>query len=311
MKKFRFTAIESGNSYYSRRRRRWHRLPFPAKLAVFVILLVLCSISLYAVLGGDFQPVRALMSAIAPSPTPTPTPQPTATPTPTPTPSPTPTPPPPGKEIKDVVVVIDPGHGGYDPGTTSPYDDGLYEKDIVLDIGFRLKKKLEDAGIKVLMTREEDKALHSFWKEDVWARPRIANEAGATFFVSIHVNAFEGKNWQVYNGTEVYYYGKTHGEYTDKQFAQMMGEEIDKVTDTKYNGVIKNDLGVLRLAEMPAVLVETAYITNEEDHKRLESDEFREAMAEGILNGTMRILEEYLGAYKEHGKYKILVDIGN
>jgi N-acetylmuramoyl-L-alanine amidase len=310
MKKIKLAAIESGNSYHSRQRRRWHRLPFPAKLAAFIILLVLCSITLYVVLGGDFYPVRALMSAIAPSPTPTPTPRPTATPTPTPTPSPTPTPPPPGKEIKDVVVVVDPGHGGYDPGTTSPYVDGFYEKDIVLDIGFRLKKKLEDAGIKVVMTRDEDEALHSFWKEDVWTRPRIANEIKATFFVSIHVNGFEGKNWQAYNGTEIYHYGKTHGEYTSKQFAQMMGEEIDKVTDTKYNGVIKDDLGVLRLSDMPALLVETAYITNEEDHKRLESDEFREDIADGILNGTIRILE-CLGAYKEHGIYKILVDIEN
>jgi N-acetylmuramoyl-L-alanine amidase len=59
---------------------------------------------------------------------------------------------------------------------------------------------------------------------------------------------------------------------------------------------------------MPALLVETAYITNEEDHKRLESDEFRETMADGILNGTIRVLES-IGAYKENGIYKILVGI--
>lgn len=310
MKDIKIVNIEKRNFNNSRHQRRWYRLSFPVRLATFIILLVLCSIALYTVLGGDFHPVRALMSAIAPtpSPSPSPTPQPTATPTPTPTPSPTPTPPPPGKEIMDVVVVVDPGHGGYDPGTVSPYVDGFYEKDIVLDISLRLRKKLEDAGIKVVMTREEDKALHSYWKEDVWARPRIANEVNATFFVSIHVNGFDGKNWQVYNGTEIYHYGKTHDEYTSKQFAQMMGEEIDKVTDTKYNGVVKDDLGVLRLSEMPAVLVETAYITNEEDHKRLESDEFRETMADGILNGTIRVLES-IGAYKENGIYKILVDI--
>jgi len=273
MKKTKFINIGNGNSEDTRHQQRRYRLSFPARVVTFILLFVLCSVALYAVLGGDFYPVRALMSAIAPTPSPSPTPTPTATPTPTPTPSPTPTPPPPGKEIKDVVVVVDPGHGGYDPGTVSPYDKDFYEKDITLDIGLRLKKKLEDAGIKVVMTREEDKALHSFWKEDVWARPRIANEIKATFFVSIHVNAFEGKNWQLYNGTEIYHYGKTHGEYTSKQFAQMMGEEIDKVADTKYNGVVKNDLGVLRLSEMPAVLVETAYITNEEDHKRLESDD--------------------------------------
>ena len=86
-----------------------------------------------------------------------------------------------------------------------------------------------------------------------------------------------------------------------------MGEEIDAVTDTKYNGTVVADLGVLRLSEMPALLVETAYITNKEDHERLKSDEFRENMAQGIFNGTMRILET-MGAYMEDGVYKILLD---
>jgi len=86
-----------------------------------------------------------------------------------------------------------------------------------------------------------------------------------------------------------------------------MGEEVDAATDTKYNGIVKDDLGVLRLSDMPALLVETAYITNSEDHERLKSDEFREAMTDGILNGTIRILET-MGAYKENGVYKILAD---
>ena len=130
------------------------------------------------------------------------------------------------------------------------------------------------------MTRETDIALDPYWKADVWARPEIANKVGATFFVSIHVNGFDGKNAEVYNGTEIYHQGKKHGEYSSKDFATMMGEEIDAVTDTKYNGVIKEDFGVTRLSEMPAVLVETAYITNPEDHQRLKSDDFREDMTQ-------------------------------
>ena len=81
-----------------------------------------------------------------------------------------------------------------------------------------------------------------------------------------------------------------------------MGEEVDAATDTTYNGVVRDDFGVTRLSEMPSVLVETAYITNPEDHRRLKSDEFRDNMAEGIVNGTLRILEK-LGAYKENGVY--------
>jgi len=201
-------------------------------------------------------------------------------------------------------VVIDPGHGGYDPGTVSPYEDGFYEKEVTLDVSFRLKEKLEQAGVEVVMTRDSDVALHDYWKEDVWARPRIANAIGADFLVSIHVNAFSGKNASVYNGTEIYHQGVHYGEFTSKEFAEIMGTAVDAVTDTKYNGTVKADLGVTRLAEMPAVMVEMAYITNLEDHARLRSEEFRDNMAEGICNGTLLSIEK-LGAYQRNGVYRM------
>jgi N-acetylmuramoyl-L-alanine amidase len=324
-----------------------------------IIMLILFGVAVYMMSGGDFQPIKAVMSVIAPTPSPaptltptptliptplpTPTPMPTLTPTPiptptptlAPTPAPTPTPAPlptpkptliptptsistpvsshtpalSGKTISDVVVVVDPGHGGRDPGAESPYEKGFYEKEATLDMGLRLKDKLENAGFKVVMTRTEDKELHRLLEEDIWARPRIANEVGATFFVSIHVDAFDRKanKWETYNGTRIYHYGKTHDELTSKQFAEMMGEEIDAETDTKYNGITIANFGVLRLTEMPALLIETAYITNKEDHARLKSDKFRDEMTDGILNGTIRILEA-MGAYKEDGVYKIPVN---
>lgn len=288
---------------------RRYRLKNPKRFFTMLLLTLLAFTVVYVALGGDFKFVKAVVSAIAPSPSPTPTPTPTATPTPSPTPTPSQTPLPEGKVLRDVIVCIDPGHGGRDPGTTSPYDETLLEKDIVLDMGLRLREKLEEAGVKVVMTREVDKELHELVDEDVRARPRIANEVKATFFVSIHVNAFDTKikNFDIYNGTEVYHYGKTHGEFTSKQFAEIMGEEIDAVTDTQFNGIATRELGVLRLSEMPALLIETAYITNREDEARLRSDKFREDMVQGIFNGTMRILET-MGAFKEDGVYKILLD---
>lgn len=290
---------------------RYRRFRLKNSSRFFAILLVtfLTAIAVYVILGGDFKAVKEVMSAIAPTPSPTPTPAPTATPTPSPTPTPAPTPLPEGKVLRDVIVCVDPGHGGRDPGTISPYDNTFYEKNVVLDMALRLRDKLEEAGIKVVMTREEDKELHSYYKEDVWARPRIANEANATFFVSIHVNAFDtnARDYHIYNGTEVYHWGKTHGEFTSKQFAEIMGKEIDAVTDTRFNGIATADYGVLRLSNMPALLVETAYITNREDYERLKSDEFRENMVQGIFNGTIRILET-MGAFVEDGVYKILLD---
>lgn len=292
---------------YKKNNNRRFRLGKPKRFLTVLLVACLCLFAIYFITGGKFHPVREVISAIAPTPTPTPMPTPTPTPTPIPTPAPTPLPA--GKVLNDIIVCIDPGHGGRDPGTVSPYDDTIYEKDIVLDMCFRLKDKLEGCGVQVVMTREEDKELHYYVDEDIWARPRIANEANATFFVSVHVNAFDTKqiNWDIYKGTEIYHYGKAHGEFTSKQFAKIMGEEIDAIVDTQFNGTATADLGVLRLSEMPALLIETAYITNKEDHERLINEEFLENMVQGIYNGTMTILDT-MGAYKEDGIYKILSD---
>lgn len=203
----------------------------------------------------------------------------------------------PAQNTSSIVVVVDPGHGGIDPGTCSLYKEGLYEKDINLDIGLRLKKMLEDAGISVIMTRETDTLVYKSktynYNENILERPRIANRNNATLFISIHVNAFDTKisGGDKYNGTEVYYTNKTHGEYTNKQFAEMMGNAIDIKTDTKYNGIRNKSLGVLRLSNMPALLIETAYLTNKEDHKLLETDEFRTNITEGIYDGAIKILQ--------------------
>lgn len=210
-------------------------------------------------------------------------------------PSPTPV-------LPKTLVVIDPGHGGVDPGVISLYKEGFYEKDIVLDISLKLKTLLEGSEISVLMTRDTDTEVYRLKPynsdEDVRERPRFANENNATLFVSIHVNSFDTKikNGDKYNGTEVYYFEKTFGELTSRQFAEIMGNAIIEKVDTNYRGIKHNDFGVLRLSDNPALLIETAFITNKEDHKRLESDEFRMNMAQGIHNGIIEILK-LMGAY--------------
>ncbi len=215
--------------------------------------------------------------------------------------------------LKKVLVVIDPGHGGIDPGTCSIYKKDLYEKDINLDIALKLKALLQDSQVSLLMTRESDvevfQSINYDSDENIRERPRIANRNKATLFVSIHVNAYDTKlpGGERYNGTEIYHAGKTHGAFTSKQFAEIMGKAIHKKTDTNYNGVLTKSFGVLRLSDMPALLIETAYLTNKEDHKRLESNEFRNAMAEGIHDGIINILET-MGAYKKNEAWCILVN---
>lgn len=229
----------------------------------------------------------------------TPAPAPVITPKPAPSSEITPAPSTPPKKNNDanVLIVIDPGHGGVDPGACSLYKEGLYEKDINLDISKKLKSLLEASGIPVLMTRDRDTEVYKSEKynhdENIRERSRIANRNSATLFISIHVNAYDTKitGGDQYNGTEVYHCGKTYGEYTGKQLAAILGDKINKKTDTKYNGVKEKNLGVLRHCNMPAFLIETAYLTNRQDHKRLETNEFRYAMAEGIHDGIIAVLE--------------------
>lgn len=233
-----------------------------------------------------------------PSITPTPTPEKKITPTPIVTPVKLKT------SIQEVLVVIDPGHGGKDPGTCSIYKEEFFEKDINLDIALKLKAFLEKSKVSVILTRESDHEEYLTTKydysENLRRRPEIANQNNATLFISIHVNAYDTKlpGGEKYHGTEVYYTDKTHGSLSNKQFAELMGKAIDRKTETKYNGVIQRNFTVLRLSNMPALLVETAYLTNKEDHRRLESDTFRSSMAEGIHDGIIEILKA-MGAYKE------------
>lgn len=273
----------------------------------------------------DASPISSISTTPTPRPSineirvPLPTTQPSPKPLPTPTittteiPSPTKTAKSPNnaskatsyfeKEAVKALVVVDPGHGGIDPGTCSIYKEGFYEKDINLDIGLKLRTFLENSGVSVIMTRETDTEVYKSaiynYNENVRERPRIANNNNAALFISIHVNAYDTKllGGENYNGTEIYYFGRTHGDYTDKQFAAMMGQAVDIKTDTKYNGTRKKDLGVLRLARMPALLIETAYLTNKKDHERLESNEFRTAMSEGIHDGIIEILKT-MGAFQ-------------
>lgn len=213
----------------------------------------------------------------------------------------------------NVLIVIDPGHGGTDPGTCSIYKKELYEKDINLDIALRVKALLENAKVPILMTRESDKEVYQSTKydpdQDLQERSGIANRNKATLFVSIHVNAYDTKlpGGEHHNGTEIYHAGKTHGVFTSKKFAEMMGKAIEQKTQAKYNGVVKKNFSVLRLSNMPALLIETAYLTNKEEHKRLESDEFRNAMAVGIYDGIIEILKT-MGLHKKNNTWCITAE---
>lgn len=177
------------------------------------------------------------------------------------------------------VVVVDAGHGGAEPGATY---GGIYEKDVNLKIAKYVQSELEKNGVRVYMTRSSDVTT------SLSSRTTLANSVNADLFISVHNNAMANKS--SINGTEVLY--PTSSIVKNGISAYSLAQKLQSVVSSKagtYNkGVInRNNLYVLNHTNMPAVIVEVAYMTNSSDLRKLKNEEFLEkaghAIAEGVL----------------------------
>jgi N-acetylmuramoyl-L-alanine amidase len=219
-------------------------------------------------------------------------------------------------------IVVDPGHGGKDPGAVGK--NGLQEKDVVLAIGLILAKKLKDElGIDAVMTRSTDVFI------ELQERTAIANQVGADLFVSIHANASLNRNA---SGVETYYLNLAKTEKAAQLAARENGTSLEKVSllqavlfdlmanyklndsahladevqkalyrriadrysPTRNLGVKQGPFYVLVGATMPSILVESAFISNDKEEVRLADGQYQEQTAEGILDGIVA----YIAALK-------------
>ena len=210
-------------------------------------------------------------------------------------------------------VVVDPGHGGHDPGAVG--GGGSKEKDVALQIALKLARKLrEELGLDVVLTRSTDVFI------ELKERTAIANKVGADLFVSVHANAALNR---VSSGIETYYLNLAKTEKVAQLAAKENGTSLEKVSllqavlfdlmanyklndsahladevqkalvtkiGAKYPGV--RNLGVkqgpfyvLVGATMPSILVETAFISNPQEETRLNDPAYQDYTAEGILEG--------------------------
>lgn len=177
-----------------------------------------------------------------------------------------------------VVVVIDPGHGGPDPGAVGI--NGLREKDVILPISLQVATLLEQQGIQVIMTRDTDRDL------DLEPRVQIAERANADLFVSIHANAISLSRPDV-NGLETYYYSNS-----GLRLAQVIHSSMVQGTGSIDRGVRQARFYVLRNTSMPAVLLETGFVTGRDDAARLADPAFREQMAGAIARGILQYVQQ-------------------
>ena len=225
------------------------------------------------------------------------------------------------------VIVIDPGHGGVDPGCNGGGE--IWEKEVTLAIGLKVGAILKDSmpNVKVLYTRNTDKTLK------LWERPNFANKNNADLFISIHCNANDNTKA---NGSETYFMGlhKTQGnldvakrensaitfenDYKENtryggfdpgspeghiifslvqnafmkqsfKFSTLVEEETSKKSKIHTKGVNQAGFLVLWKTAMPSVLIETGFLTNGTDRSYLKSDEGQSVIAEGIF----RAIKQY------------------
>ena len=170
------------------------------------------------------------------------------------------------------VVTVDPGHGGNDPGCG---EEEALEKEIVLPISLKLRDMLEEAGVAVIMTRQEDEHV------SLDRRAIIANNAGSDLFVSIHCNSYEGEA----RGMDVYY----HKSQPAKELAQAVLDQAAEL-GIRTREVQKNNYQVLWDTDMPAVLVETGFVTDPEEYALLRKEEYQEKMAQAIALAVLNAL---------------------
>lgn len=173
-------------------------------------------------------------------------------------------------------IVIDPGHGGKDPGAVGP--SGIKEANVNLQVALKVAEKLQRAGLSVKLTRTTDVFV------DLQPRCDIANSWGADYFVSIHCNAAGTPEAR---GTETYCY-KLGGK--GEVLAKSIQAELIAATGRLNRGVKTANYYVLRRTNMPAVLTELAFISNPEEERLLSNPEFQEKCALAIARGIGKVI---------------------
>lgn len=174
-----------------------------------------------------------------------------------------------------VVVVIDPGHGGKDPGAIGI--GGIQEKRIVMSISQHIAQILEKQGVQVRLTRSSDYFVSLEGRSD------MANRMGADLFVSIHANS-AGRNKSHVSGLETYYF------QSGRNLAATIHRNVLRRVNVNDRRVRQARFYVLRKSAMPSVLVETGFVTGTEDAAKLSNYSYQKQMAEAIASGIIEYI---------------------
>lgn len=184
---------------------------------------------------------------------------------------------------ESVKVLIDPGHGGKDVGTSNPRT-GTIEKDITLKIGNKVVEELKKyRNIEVIITRTDDTFV------SLADRNKIEADNNADLFVSIHCNATpDGKSNA--DGVETFYWSEDGEE--SNILAQKVHESITSKLNVRDRGIKRENYQVLKNSKSPSILIETGFLTNDEEEKNLLDENYQSQLAKAIANGIVEYIKE-------------------
>lgn len=195
--------------------------------------------------------------------------------------------------LENITIVVDAGHGEPDGGAIS--EEGIRESDLNLQIARKLKMKLEDYGYNIIMTRDDENNIadksentsNSFKTSDLNNRVKIANESNAIMLVSIHMNKFSDE--RVYGAQTFYSKASEKG----KLLARLILAEIKNETmiENKREALKIEGIKIIDKSKIPAVIVECGFISNKEECRLLQDEDYQDKIAEGILNGINKYIE--------------------
>lgn len=188
------------------------------------------------------------------------------------------------------VIVLDPGHGGFDPGKVGI--NGVYEKDINLSIAEKLRICLEEKGIETIMTRNDDSALYSETdtnkkKADMKKRVEIINQDSVLLAISIHQNSFSQESSR---GAQVFYHVNSE---EGKNLATILQEKIKEYIKDENKRVAKSNDSyyMLKQTNCPLVIVECGFLSNYEEANLLSNEVYQEKIAQAICLGILDYLD--------------------
>ena len=217
-------------------------------------------------------------------------------------------------------IVIDPGHGGRDPGKEN-HRLHVNEKTMVLDTAMRLQRVLESMGYRVILTRTDDRHLGEDKTADLLKRNLIAKQAGADLFISLHYNAV-GSNAQRVTGVEVYtltpqhQYSTADPEHDDDKGAaelnagnafdhwnMLIGYHVHRrmieELGASDRGLKRARWAVLRHAECPGILIEAGFLSNDAETRKIMTPAYRQKIAEAIAHGVQAYGAVLAGVMKQ------------